>query len=194
MRARDREHRQPGRVVGALDEGQAGDDLGRVHRLRARSTRRRGGTGRRHQAEIALGVRDRGDHAGGPHVADERHGEAEMEADGIAHDGIAGRQVGMHPERRLDIGEGCDDDAPDALGGIERKDAAMALDQPAHHVGLARRPEGGAAFARLLDLDQPADDLAALHQQAVHRGVDEVDLGAQIGQRGRSGWMRSWAW
>ena len=61
----------------------------------------------------------------------------------------------------------------------------MALDQPAHHVGLARRPERGAGFLRLLDRDQAVDDLAALHQQAVHGLVDAVDLVAQIGERGR---------
>ena len=50
-------------------------------------------------------------------------------------------KVGMHRERRLHVGEGRDDDPPDALRGVERQDAAMALDQPAHHVGLARGPE-----------------------------------------------------
>ena len=88
---------------------------------------------------------DRRDHAGGAHVRHERHREAEMEARGVAHRGVAGRQVGMHRERRLHIGEGRDDDAPDALDGVERQDAVVALDQPAHHVGLARRAEGGAA-------------------------------------------------
>ena len=37
----------------------------------------------------------------------------------------------------------------------------------------------------LLDRDQAVDDLAALHQEPVHRLVDAVDLLAQIGQRGR---------
>ena len=40
---------------------------------------------------------------------------------------------------------------------------------------------------RLLDRDQAVDDLAALHQEAVHRLVDAVDLVAQIGERGRVG-------
>ena len=56
--------------------------------------------------------------------------------------GVAGRQVGMHREWRLHVGEGRDDDAPDALGGIQRQDAVMALHQPPHHVGLAGGPEG----------------------------------------------------
>ena len=57
-------------------------------------------------------------------------------------------------------------------------------------VGLARRAEGGAGFLRALDRDQAVDDLAALHQQRVHRLVDAVDLGAQIGKR----WARRlWA-
>ena len=78
----------------------------------------------------------------------------------------------MHRERRLHVGEGRDDDAPDALDGVERQDAAMALDQPAHHVGLARRAERGADFLGLLHLDQPVDDVAARHQQAVDLLVD----------------------
>ncbi len=59
----------------------------------------------------------------------------------------------------------------------------MALDQPAHHVGLARRAEGGAGFLRLLHRDQAVDDLAALDQERVHRLVDAIDLAPQIGER-----------
>ena len=65
----------------------------------------------------------------------------------------------------------------------------MPLDQPAHHLGLARRAEGRAGFLALLDRDQPVDDLAALHQELVHRLVDPVDLLAQIVQRGCLGWL-----
>ena len=57
--------------------------------------------------------------------------------------------------------------------------------QLAHHVGLARRAERGADFLGLLDLDQPVDDVAARHQQAVDLLVDRVDLLAQFLQRGR---------
>ena len=141
---------------------------------------------RRDQAKIALRFRDRLDHAGRAHVRHERHREAEMEARAVAHRCVARRQVGMHGERRLHIGEGRDDDAPDALGGVERQDAVMALHQPAHHVGLARRAERRAGFLRLLDRDQAVDDLAALHQQPVHGLVDAVDLLAQIAQRRRA--------
>jgi hypothetical protein len=59
----------------------------------------------------------------------------------------------------------------------------VTLDQPAHHLGLARRTEGGARFLRALDFDQPIDDLAALDQAGVQLGVDAVDLGAQIRKR-----------
>ena len=59
----------------------------------------------------------------------------------------------------------------------------MALDQPPHHVGLARRAEGGAGFLGLLHRDQAVDDLAALDQERVHRLVDAVDLAPQIGER-----------
>ncbi len=59
----------------------------------------------------------------------------------------------------------------------------MALDQPAHHVGLARRPERRAGLFGLLHRDQTLDDLAALDQERVHGCVDAIDLGAQIGER-----------
>ena len=39
------------------------------------------------------------------------------------------------------------------------------------------------ALLRLLHRDQAVDDLAALHQEAVHRLVDAVDLAPQIGER-----------
>ena len=92
----------------------------------------------------------------------------------------------MHRERRLDVGEGRDDDAPDALDGVERQDAAMALDQLAHHVGLARRAERRADLLGLLHLDQAVDDVAARHQQAMDLLVDRVDLLAQF-LRARAG-------
>ena len=56
----------------------------------------------------------------------------------------------------------------------------MTLDQPAHHVGLARRAERGADLLGLLDLDQAVDDVAARHQQAVNLLVDGIDLFAQL--------------
>ena len=63
----------------------------------------------------------------------------------------------------------------------------MALHQAAHHVGLARRTEGRADLLGLLHLDQPVDDVAALHQQAVHLRIDRIDLLAQVGERWRRG-------
>lgn len=59
----------------------------------------------------------------------------------------------------------------------------MALDEVAHHVGLARRAERGADLLGLLHLDQAIDDVAALHQQAMHALVDRIDLLAQFLQR-----------
>ena len=56
----------------------------------------------------------------------------------------------------------------------------MALHQPAHHVGLARRTKRGADLLGLLHRDQPVDDVAARHQQAVHLFVDTIDLFAQL--------------
>ena len=63
----------------------------------------------------------------------------------------------------------------------------MTLHQPPHHVGLARRAERRADLLGLLHLDQPIDDVAARHQQAVDLRIDGVDLLAQFLQRGRSG-------
>jgi hypothetical protein len=80
--------------------------------------------------------------------------------------------------------EGGDDHAPDALDGIERQDAGMALHQPPHHRGFARRTESRAGILRALHLDQILDDLAALDQQPVHALVDAVDLRAQLGKGG----------
>ena len=110
-----------------------------------------------------------------------------MEAAAIAHLRIAAGNIGMDAVIRLHEGEGRDDDAPDALDRVERQDAFVALDEPAHHVGLAAGPEGAAAAGARLDGDEPVDDLAALHQHFVQASVDPVDLVAQIGQSFRSG-------
>ena len=61
----------------------------------------------------------------------------------------------------------------------------MALHQLPHHAGLARRPERGADFLGLLHLDQPVDDVATRHQEAMNLLVDRIDLLAQFLQRGR---------
>jgi hypothetical protein len=37
--------------------------------------------------------------------------------------GVARREIGMHGERCLHLGEGRNDDSPDALGGVERQNA-----------------------------------------------------------------------
>ena len=173
-------------MIGALHEGQPRDDLRRVR------TFERGppgvlGDGGRHEAEIAARVGDRREHAGRTHVRHERHREAEVKTCAVAHRGLAGREIGMHRKRCLHIGERRDDDAPDALRGIERQDAMMALHQAAHHVGLARRTERRAGLGGLLGGDQRVDDVATFHQQAVHRLVDAIDIAAQIGERGRNG-------
>ena len=66
----------------------------------------------------------------------------------------------------------------------------MALDQPSHHVGFARRAKRRTHFLGLFDLDQPIDDVAARHQEAVHLLVDRIDLLAQLLQRRRTGGFR----
>ncbi len=67
----------------------------------------------------------------------------------------------------------------------------MAPDELAHHAGLARRAERRADFLGLLHLDQPVDDVAARHQEAVDLLVDRIDLLAQFLQRGRGRGCRS---
>jgi hypothetical protein len=118
-------------------------------------------------------------------MGNERNREAEMEAGGIAHRRVAAGNVGMDGVVRLNIGEGRDDDAPDALDGVERQQALMAQRQALHHVGLAAGPEGRPRPARPLGVDQRVDDRAALDQETVHLRVDRIDLGAEIGERPR---------
>jgi len=90
----------------------------------------------------------------------------------------------MYGKRRLHIRKSRDDDTPDALDGVERQHTAMALNQTAHHLGLARRTKRRADFLRLLHRDQPVDDVAALHQEAMHLLIDVIDFTAQVGKRG----------
>ena len=56
----------------------------------------------------------------------------------------------------------------------------MALDERPHHLRLAIRAEGANPALRALDLDQPMDDLPALHQQPMHRQIDAVYILAQL--------------
>jgi hypothetical protein len=106
-----------------------------------------------------------------------------MEAARIPHRLIAGRNVGVDAERRLHIGEGGDDDPPDALDRVERQEPPVAPGQQPHHRGLAAGPEGGSGLGGLLHRDQPVDDLAALDQEPVHRLVDAVYLLPEVGER-----------
>src|SRR5271167_4317584 len=114
----------------------------------------------------------------------ERYREAEMKARGVAHERVASGQIGVRGEGRLDIGEGGDDDTPDAFNSVQWQDTAMALHETTHHVGLARRPKRGTGFLRLLYRDQSLDDLPALHEKRVHGLVDAVDLATELAERG----------
>ncbi len=82
--AGDREHRQPGRMIGALDEWQAGDDFRRgvppAPPTRARPAWRRRGQDRGHPSTPPPPrPRPR------PQMGVERHGEAEMKPRAVAH-------------------------------------------------------------------------------------------------------------
>jgi hypothetical protein len=173
-------------MVGALDERQPGDDLRRAFGFQFEPPRlpARGG---RHQCQIAFRLGDRFDSGHRVEMRHEWHGEAEVKPRRIPHRGFAGGEVGMDRERRLDVSESGDDDAPDAFHGVERQQAAMALHQPAHHVGLTGRAERRADLLRLLHRNQAVDDVAPLHQEAVDLLVDRVDLLTQILQRRRRG-------
>src|SRR6266480_7641338 len=63
----------------------------------------------------------------------------------------------------------------------------MALHQPPHNLGLARGAKRRTDLLGLLHGNQPIDDIAARHQQAVDLTVDRIDLLAQHLERGRSG-------
>ena len=141
---------------------------------------RRGALVEAEDAEVAPRPGHGLDHRSGALVGEIGHREAEMEACGIAHRRVAGRDVRVNGVGRLDVGEGPDDDAPDALDGVEGQKAAMAVRERAHHRSLAARAEGGAGFGGALGGDERADDGAALHQEAVHGLVDPVDVAAQI--------------
>ena len=119
---RHHEDRHAGRVVGPLHEGQPGDDPRRAILAEPAPPGAGAGPGiETQQAEIGGRGRDGLDHRRGTLMRHQRHREAEMEARRIPHRGIATRDVGMHRIARLHIGEGRDDDAPDALDRIERQ-------------------------------------------------------------------------
>ena len=61
----------------------------------------------------------------------------------------------------------------------------MPLHQAPHHVGLTGRAKRGAGLGGFFRRDQCVDDVAPLHQEAMHAFIDAVDLAAQVGQRGR---------
>ncbi len=115
--------------------------------------------------------------------------KTEVEPRTVADRSVATRHVGVHRVGRLHVGERGYDDAPDALDRVEREQAAVPLHQTAQHLRFARRAEGRAARARLLDGDEGFNDLAALDEQGMHRPIQPVDLGADVG-KGRIGWER----
>ena len=93
------------------------------------------------------------------------------------------RHVDMDAVGRLDIGESRDDDAPDALDGVERQKTPMALDKRAHHRGFPRRAKRRAAALPRLDLDQTVDDAGPAPSAArASLRINSVDLDAQIGE------------
>ena len=133
--------------IDAIDEGmhhllmQRGDIIDRL--IQVKQTQEVGSAFRpaREAAmmrEIALRFRDGLDGGRRAEMRDIGDGKSEVKPRRIAHRRFTDGDISMHGERRLDIGEGRDDDAPDALDGVERQDAAMTLDQVPHHAGLAR--------------------------------------------------------
>ena len=185
--ARDGEHRQAGRMVGALHERQPGDDLGRARRIRAPSTRGR----RRRPASAGTRPRSPFDSetasttpaapiCGTKGTVKPKWKRAESRISRVAR-----REIGMHRERRLHIGEGGDDDPPDAFGGVERQDAVMAL-RPGGASSPPRAPGGRRSRISCASLTAISRSMISprSHQQAVHGLVDAVDLLAQVGERG----------
>ena len=112
----------PGRSM----KGRRAITFGRCRR-RGRATRRRpDALVEAEDAEVGPGRGDGGDHRRGALVRAVGHAEAEVEAGRVAHRRVAARDVGMDRERGLDVGEGRDDDAPDALRRVERQAAGVA--------------------------------------------------------------------
>ena len=63
-----------------------------------------------------------------------------------------------------------------------------SIASPAIHVeDRAHEADHPSSLVAKFGMDQPVDDVAARHQQAMHLLVDRIDLLAQLGQRGRSG-------
>jgi hypothetical protein len=106
-----------------------------------------------HEAEIAARARDGRDHVRPAGEWSVWGREAEMEAGRIPHRTVAARDVGLHRKWGLHVGEGCDDDAPDPLRGVERQDAPVPFGEGPHHRGLPLGPEGRPGLARPLGRD-----------------------------------------
>ena len=89
--ARDHEDRQTGRVIGALDERQPGNDFRRGFELEGRPPRPGAGDGESgDEAEIAFGSGDRLHDVRRSEMRHQWHREAEVEARDVAHESIAG--------------------------------------------------------------------------------------------------------
>ena len=116
-------------------------------------------------------------------MRNEWHRKTKVEARRVADGRIPGGQIRVHAERRLHIGKGGNDDAPNAFRGVERENALVGLHQPSHHLGFARWSEGRTCLQRLLHFDQTIDDLAALHQQVMHRLIKAIYLLPQSWER-----------
>ncbi len=180
---RDHEHRHAGRMIGALDERQPGDDLRRVRRrkLGPPGAGPRAPVDREH-AEIADRLADRADHLARAEMRHAGRREPEVKTRRIPHRGVAARHVGVNPVGRLNIGESRDDHPPDALDGVERQKPAMPLDKRPHHRGFARGTERRTPALTRLDLDQRVDDAPSRHEKLVHFRIDSVDLHSEIGE------------
>ena len=91
-------------MVGSFDEGKTCDDLGggiKFERTPPGTCRCNIESG--YETKISFRSRHCGNHSGGAHMWNERNREAKMKAGGIAHEGVAGRQIGVNGERRLHI-------------------------------------------------------------------------------------------
>ena len=121
QRLGDAVDRRSRRMVRPLDEGQPRDDLGRIGADQvAPPDAGAGALVHAEDAEIAGRLRHRVDDRARILMRNVGHSETEMEAGGIAHRRVAAGGVGVNRVVRLHIGEGRDDDAPDALDRIER--------------------------------------------------------------------------
>ena len=138
-------------------------------------------TRHRQHADDGVLAMDGLDHRADGGVPGHRRARAEVIARDVPIAGILRRDVDGDRERPFEGQGGADEDPPDGDQIAAGKGAAVAVDQAIDDLGFARR----------LDLDPPVlldrahllDQLGPADQQVLDRGVDVVDVAADLVER-----------